>query len=63
MCQKAGLGLHQVSRVLKTIYGLDQADFVTMYIAYIRSILEYAAPVWYQCMSQMSISKLQILQN
>jgi len=63
MRQKAGLRLHQLSRVSNTIYGLDQADLVTMYIAYIRSILEYVAPVWYQCMSQISISKLQILQN
>jgi len=34
-----------------------------MYISYIRSILEYAAPVWNPCMSHTRVNKLQVLQN
>jgi len=61
--QKAGLRLHQLSRVCNSIYGLDQADLVSMYTSYVRSVLEYAAPVWYPCMSASNIMKLQRLQN
>jgi hypothetical protein len=49
--------------VYQTLYGLKQTDYITMYIAYIRSALKYAAPVWYPCMSATSIAKLQRIQN
>jgi hypothetical protein len=60
MSQKVGQQLHQLSRVSNSFYGLIQADLITMYI---QSVLEYAAPVWYPCLSVTSISKLQRLQN
>ena len=34
-----------------------------MYIAYIRSVLEYAAPAWYACMSHTNLLALQRIQN
>jgi len=34
-----------------------------MYIAYICSVIEFAAPVWYPSMSKTSIQKLQQIQN
>ena len=55
--------LHQLSHVSNSIYGLDQVDLRTMYIAYICSILEYAAPVWSPCMSKTSLATLQHIQN
>jgi hypothetical protein len=63
MTKQAGLRLQQLSRVSNSIYGLEQTDLITMYIAYIRSVLEYAAPVWYPCMSTTSLAKLQRIQN
>jgi len=63
MSQQVGQHLHQLSRVSNSIYGLDQADLITMYTSYVRSVLEYAAPVWYPCMSVASVNKLQRLQN
>jgi hypothetical protein len=61
--QKAGLHLHQLSCISNSIYGLDQANLITMYISYIQSVLEYAAPVWYPCMCQTNVRKVQVLQN
>jgi hypothetical protein len=61
--QKAGQRLHQLSRISNSIYGLDQNDLITMYISYVRSVLEYAARVWYPCMCQTNVRKLQVLQN
>ena len=55
--------LHQISPISNSIYGLDQVDLCTMYIAYIHSILEYAAPVWSPCMSKTSLASLQWIQN
>ena len=55
--------LHQLSHVSNSIYGLNQVDLHTMYIAYIHSILEYAAPVWSPCMSKTSLASLQWIQN
>jgi hypothetical protein len=34
-----------------------------MYISYVRSVLKYAAPAWYPCMSTTNVTKLQRLQN
>lgn len=59
ICKSAGIRLHQLSRVSNSIYGLDQADLITMYISYTRSLLECAAPVWYPCMSATNVQKLQ----
>ena len=55
--------LHQLSRVSNCIYGLDQTDLHTMYIAYIHSILEYASPAWSPCMSKTNLAALQWIQN
>jgi hypothetical protein len=55
--------LRQLSRVSNSIFGIDQADLRTMYIAYIRSVLEYAAPAWSACMSRTNLAALQRLQN
>ena len=55
--------LHQLSHVSNSIYGLNQVDLRTMYIAYICSILEYVAPVWSPCMSKTSLASLQWIQN
>ena len=62
ICQCAN-HLHQLSRVSNSIYGLDQVDLCTMYIAYICSILKYAAPVWSPCMSKTNVATLQWIQN
>jgi hypothetical protein len=43
--QKTNLHLQQLSRVSTSIYGIQQLDLWTMYIAYVHSVLEYAAPV------------------
>jgi hypothetical protein len=61
--RKARLRLSQLARVANYFYGLTQMDLRTMYILYIRSVLEYAAPVWYPCMAQTNVQKLQRLQN
>jgi hypothetical protein len=55
--------LQQLSRVSNSIYRLEQANLRTMYIAYIRSILQYAAPAWYACMSKTNLAALQQIQN
>jgi hypothetical protein len=63
ICQKTGLHLHQLSRISNSIYGLDQSDLITMYISYVHSVLKYAAPAWYLCMSTTNVTKLQRLPN
>ena len=42
---------------------MSQRDLRTMYIAYIRSVLEFAAPVWYPCISKTNMKTLQRIQN
>ena len=63
LCQKTNLRLQQLSRVSNSIYGITQSDLRTMYIAYVRSVLEYAAPVWYPCLSRSNLEKIQRIQN
>ena len=51
-----------LARMANSTYGLSQQDLRTMYIAYIRSIFEYAAPVWYPFLSPTNVHKLEVLQ-
>ena len=34
-----------------------------MYVAYIRCVLDYVAPVWYPSLSASNVHKLEILEN
>jgi hypothetical protein len=57
LLHQCSIRLHQLSCVSNSIYGIDQVDLRTMYIAYIRSILENAAPAWSPCMSKTNLAK------
>ena len=61
--QQACQHLSQMSRVANGIFGVSQYDLRAMYVAYICSVLEYAAPVWYPSMSTTALNKIQCLQN
>ena len=63
LIHQCAICLHQLSHISNSIYGLDQVDLCTMYIAYIHSILEYAASVWSPCMSKTNLASLQQIQN
>ena len=63
LCKKAGRRLSQLARVANSNYGMSQRDLRTMYISYIRSVLEFASPVWFPCISTTNMKKLQRIQN
>ena len=62
LTQRAHERIALLARMANSGYGLSQQDLRTMYIAYIRSIFEYAAPVWYPFLSPTNVHKLEVLQ-
>ena len=61
--QRAHQHLSQMSQVANGIFGVSQYDLHAMYVAYIHSVLEYAAPMWYPSMSPTALDKIQCIQN
>jgi len=61
--QQAGRQLSQFSQIANGTFGVSEYEMHLMYIAYICSVIEFAAPVWYPSMSKTSIQKLQQIQN
>ena len=49
--------------VTNCCFGPTQLSLRNMYVAYIRYVLDYAAPVWYPSLSASNIHKLKILEN
>ena len=52
-----------LTRVANSMFGCSQSDLRTMYIAFIRSALEYAAPVWYPHLSKTQLKKLTTVET
>ena len=53
--------INQLQSVTNCCFGPTQLSLRNMYVAYIRSVLDYAAPVWYPFLSASNIYKLEIL--
>ena len=55
--------MKQLCAVANTSFGPSQLSLRNMFVAYVRSVFDYAAPVWYPLMSLTHFDKLQRLQN
>jgi hypothetical protein len=60
---KVTICLCQLAQISNSLFGLNQSDLRSMYLAYIRSALEYCASTWYACLSKTNREALQCLQN
>ena len=63
LVKESKMRLGQLCAVANSCFGPSQLSLRNMYVAYIRSVLDYAAPVWYPLMSKTNLGKLQIIQN
>ena len=56
--------IRQLCCVANTCFGPSQLSLRNMYVAYVRSIFDYAAPIfWFPLMSITNLLKIQQLQN
>jgi len=55
--------INQLKSVTNWCFGPTQLSLRNMCIAYIRSVLEYRAPVWYPLLFTSNKYKLEILEN
>ena len=55
--------MRQLSCVANCCFGPSQHSLRNMYVAYVRSVFDYAAPAWYPLMSKTNLDSLQRLQN
>ena len=46
-----------------SIWGPSQANMITAYITFVRSTLEYCAPVWYPALSKSQMERLERIQR
>jgi len=51
--------LKQLCAVANSCFGPSQLSLRNMYVAYIRSVFDYVAPVWYPLMSKTNLDELQ----
>ena len=63
LVKESKMRLKQLCAVANSCFGPFQLSLRNMYVAYIRSVFDYAAPVWYPLMSKTNLNKLQRLQN
>jgi len=59
----ASTKLRLLSRMSNSIWGPSQANMITAYIAFVRSTLEYCAPVWYPALSKNQVERLERIQR
>ena len=52
-----------LARVANSMFGSSQSDLRSMYIAFIHSGLEYAAPVWFPLLSTTQLKKLATIET
>ena len=55
--------LSQFARIANSIYGIGQVELRSMYVAYVQSIITYAAPAWYPCLCKTNLGILQSLRK
>lgn len=63
ICDKANCRMAQMSLLANSTFGVLQCDLRIMYITYIRSVLEYASPVWFPSLSRTELERVQRVQN
>jgi len=54
--------INLLARVANSIFGYSQSDLRSIYIAFIHSGLEYAAPVWFPLLSKTQLKKLATIE-
>ena len=59
--KRASAKLYMLRCLVK--YGLSQTDLLTVFVGYIRSLLEYAAPVWSGGLTQNQKDRLERIQK
>ena len=55
--------IHQLRTLANSSFGPSQSDLSTMYVSYIRSVVEYGALAWYPALSHTNANRLEVIQN
>jgi hypothetical protein len=60
--RKVSMRIHQLGRVAGTDWGAGAATLRSVYVSYIRSVLEYGSVVWYPMLSHQAVMSLEARQ-
>ena len=44
-------------------FGLPEEDLVSVFVSYVRPVVEYATPVWHGCLTEEQSKKLESIQK
>ena len=61
ICSKASKRLYHLNQLRRA--GLDSVDFLAFYESVIRSVLEYACPVWHTSLTVADSSRIESIQR
>ena len=61
MVGKSSRRLYMLNRLKR--FGLPVEDLVSVYISYVRPVVEYATPVWHGCLTEKQSMKLESIQK
>ena len=60
-CEKAGKRLYMLYQLKRA--GITQKDLVSVYVSVVRSVLEYACPVWHTNLPQYLSDNIEVIQK
>ena len=63
LCTRAGPGMNILKALAGTTWGQQAETMILTYKSLLRSILHYAAPVWFPNVARSNVEKLQRVQN
>ena len=48
-----------VGKSSRRLFGLPEEDLVSVFVSYVRPVVEYATPVWHDCLTEEQSKKLE----
>ena len=61
MVGKSSRRLYMLNRLKR--FGLPEEDLVSVFVSYVRPVVEYATPVWHGCLTEEQSKKLESIQK
>ena len=61
MVGKSSRRLYMLNRLKR--FGLPGEDLVSVFVSYVRPVVEYATPVWHDCLTEEQSKKLESIQK
>ena len=61
MVGKSSCRLYMLNHLKR--FGLPEEDLVSVFVSYVRPVVEYATPVWHGCLTEEQYKKLEIIQK